>query len=116
MDLVHYAEKMKYEVNLLENRLKMIKQYEKYLLEERHKLEDMIYLQSESLDQISLKLNVSQNIEYKLFKEIMINGLSVTKAIEKVALEESKDESTLWRYYYPKVKEKIANLQAMKDK
>lgn len=111
MDCFNYYEKVKYEVNILENRLKILKQYEKSLLDERSKIETIVYLQKKLLNQIDCDLETYHGIEYKIFKEIMINGLSVTKAIEKVAYEEDKDISTLWKYYYPKVKEKIAELQ-----
>lgn len=111
MNWFNCYKKVKCEVDILENRLKMIKQYEKNLVEERSKIETIVYLQKELLNQIECSLENYQGIEYKLFKEIMLNGLSVTKAIEKVAFEESKDESTLWKYYYPKVKKKITELQ-----
>lgn len=113
MNWLDYYQKMKYEVDILEVRLKMIKQYEKNLEEERSKIETIVYLQKELLNQISHDLETYHGIEYKLFNEIMVNGLSVTRAIEKVAHEEEKDESTLWKYYYPKVKKKITELQAI---
>lgn len=115
MNWLNYYQQMKYELDILEVRLKMIKQYEKNLEAERSQIENTIYVQSKLLNKIEMSLNTPQRIEFKLLKEIVMDGSSVTKAIEKIALEESKDESTLWRYYYPKVKEKIANLQAMKD-
>ena len=46
-------------------------------------------------------------IEYKLFSEIVINKMNVSKAIEKIAEQEDKDVSTIWKNYYPKVKDKI---------
>ncbi len=111
MNWLDYYQKMKYEVDILEVRLKMIKQYEKNLADERSKIENTIDLHSELLRQIQMYLNTSDRIEFKLFKEIVMEGSCVTKAIEKVALEESKDISTVWKYYYPKVKKKITELQ-----
>lgn len=49
-------------------------------------------------------------IENKLYNEIVINGTKVSKAIDKIAFEENKDISTLWKNYYPKVKKKIDDL------
>ncbi len=115
MNWLNYYQQMKYEVDILEVRLKMIKQYEQNLEVEKSQIENTIYIQNKLLKKIEMSLNTSQRIEFKLLKEIVMDGLSVTKAIEKVAYEEEKDVSTLWKYYYPKVKEKIANLQAMKD-
>ena len=111
MNWLNCYEEVKYEVNILEHRLKMIEQYEKNLLEERSKIENTIYLQKELLNQIEGILDNYQGIELKLFKEVVVNGLNVTKAIEKVALEESRDVSTIWKYYYPKVREKISQFQ-----
>lgn len=113
MDWFDYYKKVKYEVNILENRLNILKQYEKNILDERSKIETIVHLQKELLKQMDCNLETHRGIEYKLFKEIIINGLSVTRAIEKVAHEEEKDESTLWKYYYPKVKKKITELQAI---
>lgn len=114
MELLNYYEKVKYEVSILENRLEILKQYEQSILDEKSKLETIVYFQKKLINQIEYNLKACHGIEYKLFHEIMINGLSVTKAIEKVAYEEDKDVSTLWKYYYPKVKGKIAELQALK--
>ena len=36
--------------------------------------------------------------------------MRVSKAIEKISLEEDKDVSTLWKNYYPKVKKRIDQL------
>lgn len=33
--------------------------------------------------------------------------MNVSKAIEKIAEQEDKDVSTIWKNYYPKVKDKI---------
>ncbi len=114
MNWLNYYQQMKYEVDILEVRLKMIKQYEKNLEAERSQIENTIYVQSKLLNKIEMSLNTSQRIEFKLLKEIVMDGSSVTKAIEKVAYEVDKDVSTLWKYYYPRVKSKIAELQALK--
>ena len=46
-------------------------------------------------------------IEYQLFYEIIVNKRNVTKAIDIVSVKADKDPSTLWKYYYPKVKQEI---------
>ena len=52
-----------------------------------------------------------KGVEYKLYNEIVFNGINVTKAIEKVSFDEYLDISTLWKNYYPSVKEKINELE-----
>lgn len=48
-----------------------------------------------------------------IYYEVVVNGLSVTKAIDRVSYKVDKDSSTLWKNYYPKVKQKIMALKKM---
>lgn len=95
------------EKNILLERLKMILEYEETIISEKSVLEKLLKKQEETIKLIENDLKELNGIENKLFKEIVINGINVSKAIEKIAEEEEKDVSTLWKNYYPKVKEKI---------
>lgn len=113
MNGLNYYKDIKYEMNILENRLELILEYEKKFLDEKEKIKETLCFQREFLSQIEINLKKLSRIESKLFTEIVINGTNVTKAIEKVAVEESKDISTLWKNYYPNVKEKINELKSL---
>lgn len=104
---------IKYEMNILENRLELISEYEKNILNEKELIKATLCFQREILNQIEVNLEKLSGIESKLFTEIVINGTNVTKAIEKIAVEESKDISTLWKNYYPNVKETISELKSL---
>lgn len=113
MNGLNYYKDIKYEMNILENRLEIISEYEKKLLNEKEMIKETLYFQKQILNQIEVNLKKLSGIESKLFTEIVINGTNVTKAIEKIAVEESKDISTLWKNYYPNVKEKINELKSL---
>lgn len=113
MNDLNYYRDIKYEINILENRLELISEYEQKLLNEKEMINATLCLQKKILNQIEVNLKKLSRIESKLFAEIVINGTNVTKAIEKIAVEESKDISTLWKNYYPNVKEKINELKSL---
>lgn len=113
MNDLNYYRDIKYEINILENRLELISEYEQKLLNEKETINATLCFQKKILNQIEVNLKKLSGIESKLFAEIVINGTNVTKAIEKIAVEESKDISTLWKNYYPNVKEKINELKSL---
>lgn len=113
MNSLNNYKDIKYEINILENRLELISEYEKNLSNEKQMIKTTLCFQREILNQIEGNLKKLSGIESKLFTEIVINGTNVTKAIEKIAVEESKDISTLWKNYYPNVKEKISELKSL---
>ena len=113
MNDLNYYRDIKYEINILENRLELISEYEQKLLNEKEMINATLCLQKKILNQIEVNLKKLSGIESKLFAEIVINGTNVTKAIEKIAVEESKDISTLWKNYYTNVKEKINELKSL---
>ena len=113
MNDLNYYRDIKYEINILENRLELISEYEKKLLDEKEMINATLCFQKKILNQIEVNLKKLSGIESKLYAEIVINGTNITKAIEKIAVEESKDISTLWKNYYPSVKEKINELKSL---
>ena len=46
-------------------------------------------------------------IENELFRLIVMDGYGKTKAVNKVAEKYQKEPQTIWKYYYPKIKEEI---------
>lgn len=49
-------------------------------------------------------------IEYDLYYEIVVNGTQITKAVEKIAEKHDKDEQTLWKNHYRKIKKDVKNV------
>lgn len=52
----------------------------------------------ERIENMRKPLETIQGIEKKIYK-YMLEGLNVTKAVEKVAEEEEKSDRHIWRYY-----------------
>ena len=67
----------------------------------------------ENIKEMETNLKQLNGIEQMIYYEVVVNGLSVTKAIDRVSYKVDKDSSTLWKNYYPKVKQKIMALKKM---
>lgn len=100
----------KIELNSLINRLELITQQEKDILVEKDMINKAISRYTKIIKIMEEDIRNLSGIENKLYKEIVINGTTVSKAIEKISIEENKDVSTLWKNYYPNVKKKIEKL------
>ena len=102
------------EVNIIKQKIELIGQYEETLMLQKKNLNKLFQSQIKMIDQMEKNINELTGIENKLYKEIVIKGMNISKAIEKVAEEENKDVSTLWKNYYPKVKKKMEQLYEIK--
>ena len=71
-------------------------------------LEDQLEIYLNKMDASLKELN---GIENKLYYEIIVKGINVTKAVDKVAFAHDKEISTVWKNYYPKVKKTIEKLK-----
>lgn len=94
-----------------------------------HELNKINPKTGKSLEQeINEQLNVVQKLEYylkrmestlksltgmeaDLYKEIVINGTRISRAVEKIASNYDKDVSTIWRLYHRNVKEYVNMLK-----
>lgn len=54
-------------------------------------------------------------IENELFRKIAIEGYKPTKAVSKIAEKYSKEEQTIWKYYYSKIKDTIDRCKKGED-
>lgn len=52
-------------------------------------------------------LSKLKGIEYQIFYEVIYNNKNITQAIETVAEINEKDNQTIWKNYYPNVKEHL---------
>jgi|GEM_PF-1994550 len=97
----------KNELELIKTRITLLeKNYEYFIDEKKALLEQEKNLKS-CVTEMEQTLKKLSGIEYQLFYEIIVNQLNVTKAIDKVSVSVDKDPSTLWKYYYPKIKPEI---------
>lgn len=68
------------------------------------------------LDDMTVALSNMNGIEHKLYYEVVVNGLPVTKAVEKVAEISNKDTGTIWKNYYRKIKKEIKKITKYSNK
>lgn len=81
-------------------------------------LADEIEYQQQTIDKLqgylndmTVALSKMEGIEYKLFYEIVVNGTNVSKSVEKVAEENNKDITSIWKHYYRKIKNELKKIE-----
>lgn len=82
-------------------------------------LADEITYQQENVDKLQGYLNNMTDslakmtgLEYKLYYEIVVKGVNVSKAVDNIAELSGKETRTIWKNYYNKIKKdvkKVAN-------
>ena len=102
---------VKTDLDLIKLNINRIEEKEKTL-----KLEKKIYLDLENkynylLESMEERLKACVGIDRELLYEIMVKGFNATIEVDKVAINYDMDSSTIWKNYYPKVKEKIKELE-----
>lgn len=102
---------IKIELNLVNLRLEALNQKEEQLAKEKESLEILSNKLNSILEQIEEKLRELKGIEKELLYEILVNGLNVTKAVDKIAYRYDMDPSNIWKNYYPKIKEDIKRIE-----
>lgn len=71
--------------------------------EQRNKVNELKHY----IDLIEQEMLKTTGIENELFKKIVIEGYKPTKAVIKIAEKYNKEEQTIWKYYYSKIKEAV---------
>ena len=73
-----------------------------------------IEYQRELVDQLNSYVNAMSDtlgkmsgIEYALYYEIVVKGVRISRAVSNVAEEYGKEDQTIWKYHYPKIKKEI---------
>ena len=56
-------------------------------------------------------LGKMRGIEYSLYYEIVVNGVNTSKAVSNVAERYNRDDQTIWKYYYKKIKNDVKKLK-----
>ena len=75
----------------IEQQQKKVKRYENYIKEMQYCLENL------------------KGIEYELYYEIAINGVGISRAVSNIAERYNKEDYTIWKYHYSKIKKYIKN-------
>lgn len=97
----------KNEIDIAILRLKSLEEKELSLVKEKETLTNYINKLNAYLKSMENNLRNLTGITNKLYYQIVVNGLNVTKAVDVVARDEDKDVSTIWKNYYPKIKDMI---------
>ena len=66
------------------------------------------------LKKIRAALRKMEGLEFQLYVAIVIDGLTVTEAVQKTAEKNYLSEQTVWRYHLPKIKEELDALRRKK--
>lgn len=64
-----------------------------------------------ALAEMTETLTKTTGIEHELYKEIVINDVPITQAVKKTAEAYKKDERTIWKYHYSKIKKDLKFLE-----
>ncbi len=91
-----------------------IEKTELFLKDEKDNLTKLVSAIEDDIKKMDNHLKELSGIENRLYYQIIVKGLNITKAVDKVSFEYDKDVSTIWKNYYPKVKSKIEELENKK--
>ena len=67
------------------------------------------------INEMSETLGKMRGIEYSLYYEIVVNGVNTSKAVSNVAERYNKDDRTVWKYYYQKIKNDVKKLKTYSE-
>lgn len=67
------------------------------------------------IDEMTETLSKMRGIEYTLYYEIVVNGVNTSKAVSNVAERYNRDDHTIWKYHYNKIKSDVKKLQKVSE-
>jgi hypothetical protein len=86
-------------------------------------LADEIIYQQENINKLEKTINDMDStlakltgIEYALYYEIVVKGVNVTRAVSNVAEEYDKDNQTIWKHHYKKIKKYVKKVTKFSGK
>lgn len=103
------------EKEYLEFRIKILEDYERKIEEELVSLKKLLEKNIEITNKITETICGLTGIENNLYKSIVIEGFSATKAVDRASFTFHLDPSTIWKNYYPNVKKLIQELSSSSD-
>ena len=60
-------------------------------------------------------LSKMTGIEYALYYEIVVNGVRISRAVSNVAEQYNKDDHTVWKYHYSKIKKDVKKIKKVSE-
>ena len=102
---------IKTEYDLINLRIKSLDEKELQVMKEKKSLEELKEQLYDILSQIEEKLKDLKGIERELFYEVIVRGTNITRAVDKVSITYDVDPSTIWKNYYPKIKDDIKKIE-----
>ena len=67
------------------------------------------------LNDMTDALSKMQGIEYSLYYEIVVNGVNTSQAVSNVAERYNRDDHTIWKYHYNKIKNDVKKLKKVSE-
>lgn len=67
------------------------------------------------INDMSETLSKMNGIEYALYYEIVVRGIKISRAVSSVAERYNKDDHTVWKYHYKKIKKDIIKLKKVSE-
>lgn len=63
------------------------------------------------INEMNETLNKNTGIEYALYYEIVIKGVNISKAVSNIAERYNKENDTIWKYHYSKIKKDVKKIK-----
>jgi len=107
---------LKLSIEMVELRLEVIENIkcDTRDITEKDRLLEALDILREAVKLIENDLKQLKGLELELYKTIVIDNMSVTKAVEKVADDTYRDVTTVWKYY-KKIKGNIEKIKIEED-
>ena len=85
------------------------------LAEEIEYQRKVIYKLKRYVSDMNETLSKMTGIEYALYYEIVVKGINPSRAVSNVAERYNKDDHTIWKYHYNKIKNDVKNLKKVSE-
>lgn len=79
-----------------------------YQREGAEKLQQYLSLMEDTLSKM-------KGIEYALYYEIVVKGVRISRAVSIIAERYNKDDRSIWKYHYSKIKKDLRTLQKISE-
>lgn len=87
----------------------------KSLAEEIEKQQEVVIKLESYIRDMDTILSKLKGIEYDLYYEIVVNGTQISKAISLIAEKYDKDDQTIWKHHYRKIKRYVKKVDTYRQ-
>lgn len=63
------------------------------------------------INEMNETLSKMTGIEYSLYYEIVVKGVRISRAVSNIAEQYGKDDHTVWKYHYNRIKKDVKRLK-----